>query len=190
MHSIIQSNARRKVDQVCTFIGKNDRVLDFGCGDLSFAKQLHVSMPTLHINAVDVVDFGIRDTHISFTQYDGYKLPFKTGSFDTVIIYHVLHHTTSPEALFRECLRVSKNTVLLVEPVYRFRLEILGMSCMDWIFNVWKYRSISMAFSFRSKNQWQDSIKKAGWRLTKIVDVEMLPWWLPTGRSYLFVCKL
>lgn len=164
-------------------------MLDFGCGDLSLSKELRVLMPGLDIHGVDVVDFGIRDKHISFQQYDGKTLPYKAGSFDTVVVYHVLHHTNNPIGLLTECLRVSRNTVLLVEPVYRSRFEILGMACMDWLFNVWKDRSITMMFAFRSQRQWEDAIRGAGWNLMHIIDVEILPSWLPTGRSKLFVCS-
>ena len=189
MHTIIKSNAIRKVIQLRNFIGKNDRVLDFGCGDLSLSKELHVRMPGLHIRGVDIVDFGIRDTHIAFQQYDGKTLPYRAGAFDTVIVYHVLHHTNNPANLLLECLRVSRKTVLLVEPVYRWQFEIFGMTCMDWLFNVWKEKSIAMTFAFRSRKQWEYTIRNAGWNIDQAIDVEILPKWFPSGRSYLLYAQ-
>lgn len=189
MYNLVKKNAERKAGILLPFIKKNDRVLDFGCGDLSLAKELYLGLPGLDIYGVDVVDFGIRDKQIGFQTYDGKILPFKTGSFDTVIVYHVLHHTDNPAGLLSECMRVSKGSVLLVEPVYRVRFEILGMSVMDWLFNIWKERSIHMTFAFQSKKYWEDRIREAGWHIAQCKDVEIFPSWVWTGRSYLFVCK-
>jgi hypothetical protein len=51
-----------------------------------------------------------------------YDLPFKDAAFDTVMCLEVLEHLTSPEAAFRELLRVSRRGVVLSvpwEPVWR-----------------------------------------------------------------------
>jgi len=182
-------NARKKADQLMPFIKHNMRVLDFGCGDLSLSKELVRRDKTLSITGVDVVDFNVKDIKIHFQKYDGKKIPYTHNAFDVVISYHVLHHTDKPIGFLNECLRVCRGKLLLVEPVYRHPVEIFGMTFMDWIFNVWKDRSIAMTYAFQSKTRWMQAIEARGWKIEKIIDVELLPAWFPTGRSYLFVCK-
>lgn len=164
------------------------RVLDFGCGDMIFSEELQRANPSLRITGVDVVDFGNRPKGIRFLLYDGKKLPFRKETFDVVIAYHVFHHTTRPFDLFRECVRVSKKMILFVEPTFRGWWDIPGMRLLDWVFNVWKDRSVSLPYAFSSERQWKEEITKAGFVLTSISDVELLPRWFPTGRSLLFVC--
>ncbi|MEK7577094.1 MAG: class I SAM-dependent methyltransferase [Patescibacteria group bacterium] len=182
-------NAQRKVQILKKYLHEGMSVLDFGCGDLVFAQELFKAMPSLHITGVDVVDFGSRPKGIRFKKYDGKSLPFKKASFDIVISYHVFHHTPTPFALLFECMRVAKKQVLFVEPVYRGLWDIPGMRIMDWFFNAWKDHAISMPYAFASKSDWMNEIKKARFLCTDQIDVELLPKFLPTGRSLLFVCK-
>lgn len=181
-------NAKKKVEQLAPFLSGVTSILDFGCGDMLFARMLRERFPRMRISGIDIVDFGSRPAGISFLPYDGKKLPCKNASFDAVVSWHVLHHTKDPFYFLDECLRVSKKTLFLVEPVYRHPWELPGMKIMDFIFNVWKDKSISMPFAFASKEQWLHHIKDAGWTCEIIVDVELLPRWSPTGRSLLFVC--
>lgn len=184
-----QVNARRKVERIAPYIKGDMSVLDFGCGDLLFARELKQNLPDVSVTGVDVVDFGHRYKGVKYHQYDGVTLPFTNKSFDAVISWHVLHHTDEPFNLLKECMRVAKSKVFIVEPTYRGKWDIPGMRFMDWVFNVWKDRSISMPYRFASKKEWMREIRLLGWECEEIVDVELLPAWLPTGRSLLFVCK-
>lgn len=188
IHFLKESNANIKAGYVLPYINKRQSILDFGCGDVSLSKALLHRDSTLSLVGLDVVDFGVKDKKIHVQKYDGKKIPYKDKQFDVVISYHVLHHTADPFGLLSECLRVCHTTLLLVEPVYRFRGEIFGMSFMDWIFNIWKDRTIAMTYAYKTKKQWIHAIEGQGWKAVKIVDVELMPKWFPTGRSYLFVC--
>ncbi len=183
----IHNNARRKARILLPYTKNNAAVLDFGCGDLALARELKKVRPNLRITGVDIVDFGIRPKGILFSQYDGEKLPFQNNSFDVVIAWHVFHHIVNPLAAFCECMRVAKQRVIFVEPVWRHQLEVPGMMFMDWLFNVWKSRDISMAFTFHSRAWWEEQIIKHNGRLRTVQDVEILPPIFPTGRSLLFV---
>jgi len=186
---IKHANARRKAEFLLPHLSGCASVLDFGCGDLQLSKELHVALPSVRITGVDVVDFGNRPKGISFRKYDGNTLPFSSASFDAVVAYHVFHHAPHPFALLAECFRVSKHTVLFVEPIYRGWWDIPGMRAMDYVFNIWKSRSIAMPYAFASKNRWELEIVKAGWDCAMVKDVEILPYWLPSGRSLLFDCR-
>lgn len=180
-------NAGRKVDRIVPFIAQSTQVLDFGCGDMLFAKALKQTIPAITITGIDVVDFGVHMPGIPFKKYNGTHIPFKNKSFDIVIAWHVFHHTDNPSDIFAECMRVARKRLIFVEPVYRSAVELPGMAFMDWVFNVWKTKSISMTYSFHSRRWWEEQIAKENGILKRVIDVEILPTWLPTGRSLLFV---
>jgi hypothetical protein len=52
----------------------------------------------------------------NFIVSDALKLPFPDNSFDTVICSHLIEHIEKPFLLFKECVRVSKNQVVISCP--------------------------------------------------------------------------
>lgn len=180
-------NTNRKVALLSQYFSTKTThsLLDFGCGDLSLARSLSEAFPKLSITGIDVVDFKAAYPSVRFVQYSGQKIPFPNKSFDTVLSYHVLHHTDDPEKYFKECARVAKKRILLVEPIVRHPFELPFMKLTDWFFNVWKSRSIDMPFYFLSEKQWNEIFNKYGLQVKNKKDVEILPKFSPTGRSYL-----
>lgn len=184
---ICAANAKRKVGFLIPHLKGFSTLLDFGCGDLRMSKELASRRLMLKITGVDVVDFGVRDPRLTFRTYNGKMLPFPSQSFDAVIAWHVFHHTQNPAVTFKECMRVAKKRVIFVEPVWRHRWEKPGMMIMDWLFNVWKNRDVSLAFAFYSQEWWKEQITMNAGKLMVLEDVEILPRFFPTGRSLLFV---
>jgi len=187
--SLQDYNSSKKIELILKYLStKKETVLDFGCGDLSFAKALKKVRPMLSITGVDVVDFHNRDKSIKFVYYDGKKLPFRNDSFDTVIAFHVLHHTTDAKKYFKELVRVAKKRILLVESVARNSIDFPGMKFMDWLFNVWKSEKVPMTYQFFSKKEWYNLFKENNFFVRKEIDAEIMPIpkFFPTGRSTLF----
>lgn len=103
------------------------RLLDVGCGD----------KPYLEIFAPYVSEYLGVEHEASFRQtasatrtggpdvfYDGKRLPFADGEFDTVLSVQTLEHTPKPQALLREMARVlHPNGVLLLSAPFSFRLH-------------------------------------------------------------------
>lgn len=182
-------NTNYKFSVLAPFFSRAEKVLDFGCGDLSLTRTLFKGNPTLNITGVDVIDFGRRPKGIKFYKYDGWRLPFEDKTFDTVLAYHVLHHCDSPLQSFKECFRVARKRLIIVEPTYRLGVEIPIMRFMDWLYNAWKSKSISMQYQFLSKRDWSDIFKQYRLRLQREIVVDRHPSWLPIGKAYLFVLK-
>lgn len=188
--SLIQKkNTQRKLKLILPYFSslkEKEKVLDFGGGDLSLAAALKKVRPNLKITAVDVVDFGRRPQGIAFLKYSGKKIPFSDNSFNTVLCFHTLHHCQDLRISFAECCRVSKKRIILIEPLARFKLEIPLMKLVDFLFNVWKSKSINFPLQFLSEEGWYQLFKKHHLKVVNRKDVELLPKIFPTGRSYLF----
>lgn len=185
--NIIKKSIDWKTKVLLPYFEKFEKVLDFGCGDLSLSKSLKAIFPSLQITGIDVADFKNKQKYIKLIKYDGKKLPFKDNSFDTVIAFYVFHHCDDAIASFEECLRVGKR-VIVVESVYRYSLEVPFMKFADWIYNRFKSESVSLSYQFLSYKDW---IKVFAENKLKVISSRKIkqmffPSILPIGISYVF----
>jgi SAM-dependent methyltransferase len=96
--------------------GPDAVVLDFGCGN--GANTVLFAPDVARIVGVDVapeqVEIAIayakehRLENVEYLVYDGHRLPFEDGSFDNVVTFEVLEHTTDHRAALAELIRVMK----------------------------------------------------------------------------------
>ena len=92
------------------------RVLDIATGQGGFIKRMEgIFGDFKEIIGIDKKIDNIRkaesefdDSRIKFMQMDAGKLDFDSGSFDTVMMSHSLHHMDKPGTVLEEMLRVLK----------------------------------------------------------------------------------
>lgn len=189
-----ESNIDRKVKILKEYLRGRRTLLDFGCGDLSLATKLVMENRMLRITGIDIVHRFSKESlpnNVRYVKYDGTKLPFKNRSFDIVLCFYVLHHCDNPEVALRECARVAKKSVIIVESVPRSNIEVLVMGFVDWIFNAWKVFQVPITFKFYSRRKWEELFRKYRLRLVSAKKIMVLPQpsFLPLGKSYLFLCE-
>lgn len=183
----IKKSVDWKTNILFPYLRKSEKVLDFGCGDLSLSKSLKSISPSLQITGVDVADFKNKPKNVRFVAYDGKKLPFKNDSFDTAISFYVFHHCEDAIASLEECLRVSKR-VIIVESIYRHPLEVPFMRFVDWIYNRFKSQSVPLSYQFLSYEDWRRAFAKNKLKIvsSKKIKQIFLPSIFPIGISYVF----
>lgn len=103
------------------------RLLDVGCGDKPyediFRPYVSEYLGIEYEGTFGQTDASSRVRKPDFT-YDGKRLPFDDGTFDTVLNVQVLEHTPDPGALVAEMARVLKpEGVLLLSAPFQFRLH-------------------------------------------------------------------
>lgn len=178
---------RGKTALLAPFLTSTWSLLDFGCGDLSLSRALKDRYPAMSVTGIDVVDSKIRYPDIDFTTYDGTTLPYGDSSFDTAVSYHVLHHTENPKKALAELARVTKKTVLVVEPVYRHQTDLFFMKLLDRIFNGWRSVTIPMPFTFQTERTWRTWAHHLGLSVVAVKSAGVFPDWMPIGVTKLFV---
>lgn len=183
---LIKKNIDWKTELLSPYLHDSKTVLDFGCGDLSLSESLYKKNKSLKITGVDVVDFSRKINGITFISYDGVKLPFKNNSFDTVFAFYVFHHCEDVQKSFQECFRVAKKNVVFIEPVMRYPFEKQLMGAADYLFNVWKDKSIPFTNQFITLDAWEKIITKSGKASIRPVK-SFFP--VPIGKAYVFEAK-
>ena len=88
--------------------------------------------------------------------YDGANIPFKSKHFDKVLLLSVLHHTSNPENIIRESLRVSKN-IIIVEDIYTNNFDKQFTFFMD---SLWNLEFKDHPRSNKTDTGWRELFKK------------------------------
>ncbi|MEK7609652.1 MAG: methionine biosynthesis protein MetW [Patescibacteria group bacterium] len=106
------------------------KVLDLGCGDgllLSMLKDKGIIGEGLDISEEGVSKARARGINASVFDFSN-KLPFSDDTFDVVVMLDLLEHLYDPETLFKEAVRVSKQSLIVGIPNFSSlpsRLQVL-----------------------------------------------------------------
>jgi len=86
------------------------RVLDIGCG-IGYLSRLFLDYVGVDEERVALL-LGRRLSRAAFVQASAYALPFRDGSFDTVILYDIIEHLDDVPFALREAKRVADRVVI------------------------------------------------------------------------------
>ncbi|MBI2578449.1 MAG: class I SAM-dependent methyltransferase [Candidatus Aenigmarchaeota archaeon] len=136
----------------------NGRVLDVGSGRCLIAKELQENY-NVRMTCIDVDD--LNETSLPLIVYDGKKIPFGGGRFDTVLLVYVLHHCEDPVAVLKECRRVCKNggKIIIFEDFGFIWLTYF----MDIVAN--RLHNVATPLNFRSRKEWEKTFRRLGFSL-------------------------
>jgi methionine biosynthesis protein MetW len=99
-------------------ISQGKKVLDLGCGTGNIASQLRTAIKA-DVIGVDA-SFAMlkvakdKSLEVICADIDNQQLPFRDGSFDTIIVAYVIHQIKNLEFLLSECYRVLRDGVLVL----------------------------------------------------------------------------
>lgn len=111
--------AQIKLERLKDLYPSNASVLEIGSGNGALNKLLQENK--LRVNAIDIENKSIFP-EIKPRLYDGSILPFENRSFQVAQMITMLHHTSHPETIIKEAMRVS-DTIIIMEDVYSNPLQ-------------------------------------------------------------------
>jgi SAM-dependent methyltransferase len=93
---------------------------------------------------------------VPYLIYDGTRLPFENGTFDTTLISLALHHCADPEAVLDEAVRVTSSRLIILESVYRNRWECFCLEHLDGWLNRYRHGGeMHLPLAFKNDEEWQ-----------------------------------
>lgn len=131
------ANFRAWMAENLSSLGETDEVLEIGCGDASFTKDL--ARFSRHVSAVDLSPQQIaqnqeRYPEIQFRAHDlSEPLPFEENRFRAIWCSEVLEHLFDPAFALREMHRVLRpGGFILVTVPYHGRLKNVMIALFKW----------------------------------------------------------
>jgi len=172
LQAFLRWYARGEAAAVAPF-AVGSRILDLGAGEGYVAPAL-AALRGSWVCSCDVGPF--RRAPGAYVVYDGARLPFCDGAFDSTLILLALHHCDEPEAVLDEGLRVTRRRLVVVESVFRSRLERFWLESLDWRLNARRHRgAMNAPRGFRTPDEWLALFASRGLR---VMETRQLgPWW-------------
>jgi ubiquinone/menaquinone biosynthesis C-methylase UbiE len=162
LQTFLRRYARGEARALVPYVGGRS-LLDLGAGEGWVAEALRELKP-VRMCSVDVGPFQLaREPYVI---YDGARLPFRDGTFDTTLISLALHHCEAPEAVLDEAVRVTRSRLLVVESVYRNSYERFCLDVLDGRLNGCRHDgTMNVPFAFRRPEEWRALFESRGLRL-------------------------
>jgi SAM-dependent methyltransferase len=146
------------------------RVLDLGAGEGWVAGALR----EVWTCATDLGPF--RRARVPYVVSDGARLPFADAAFDTTLLLLMLHHCHGPEAVLDEAIRVTRNRLVVIESVFRNRVDRFWLDLLDGRLNRLRHGGRMPApRAFRTPDGWRALFAARGLRVT--ATRWLGPWW-------------
>ncbi|HEY7677697.1 MAG TPA: class I SAM-dependent methyltransferase [Candidatus Methylomirabilis sp.] len=172
LRAFLRRYAEMEADAVAPFVAGR-LLLDLGAGEGYVARALR-ERGAPWIASVDVGPF--RRAAVPYVMYDGARLPFADGTFDTTLILLTLHHCAAPDAVLHEAARVTRRRLIIMESTYRNRRERLWLGLLDGRLNGFRHGGrMNVPFAVRGPEEWRALFEARG--LTPIATRWLGPWW-------------
>ena len=172
LQSFLRRYARAEALAVAPFV-VGRRVLDLGAGEGYVAAALR-TRSRAWVCSCDVGAFGRAPG--PYVAYDGRRLPFPDGAFDTTLMLLTLHHCHDPEAVLDEALRVTARRLVVTESVYRNRRQRFWLDLLDARLNGHRHGgAMNPPRAFRALGGWRALFASRG--LRPLATRALGSWW-------------
>jgi SAM-dependent methyltransferase len=162
VQAFLRRYARRQVADVLPHV-LGRRVLDLGAGEAYVTAGLLADRGGWAC-AVDVGPFA--RARVPYAVYDGARLPFADGTFDTTLLLLVLHHCDRPEAVLDEAVRVTHRRLIVTESVARTPRDRVWLDLLDGRLNRLRHGGrMNAPLAFRDPAAWAALFASRGLRL-------------------------
>ena len=147
-----------------------EKILDLGAGNGLLALEIKNNLKK-DVILVDVVDYNYTDLPMLLYQQDN-KIPLADDEADTTLLYAVLHHTSNPEHVLVEAMRVTKKRLVIMEGYCENDNVRVTNSFFDWFYNrVVGDEDINVPLNFLPVKGWEQILNKYGFEVVETKDL-------------------
>lgn len=158
------------------------QLLDFGC-NTGRAMEMVRDWTGCTIRGIDQNDVAVEIARNQFPEmrfdtYSGSDLPYRDGSFDAVMVNHVLGHVPDPQQTLSEIFRVlaPKGRVGIVTPNKYYKLGMVPLNILN------DYRPDPTVLRYYSIKELRRELQSAGFSVQSLATMgEIVPWLRLTG---------
>ncbi len=190
---IYRRRLRVLTELILPHLRRGDAVLDVGCGAGTLAASLATRALEREIRVEGLERFPRGGEPVPVASYSGGEFPFADRSFDVVIVADVLHHEADPNALLRECIRVSRRLVIIKDHQLSGPFAKARVSLIDWAANA-PY-GVKCLYRYNSPREWEAILRNL--RLTPVAllrSIDLYPsvfnFFFGRRLQYLAVCEI
>lgn len=132
--------------------------LDVGCGSGEVAEGVCQLRSNVTFQGIDVL---VRpQTRIPVREFNGFKIPFGDRHFDFIMLVDVLHHADDAHLLLAECVRVSRQFILIKDHYCNSFWDDWRLRLMDWVGN--RSYGVALPYNYLSTSQWKTLYETRG----------------------------
>lgn len=154
----LQERAETIFQKIAPYLSGN-KILDFGAGNGLLGESINVNTQK-DVTLVDVIDHNFSSLPMHIISQQG-VVPFPDKSFNTTIVYLVLHHSDDPINTLKEIIRVTKNRVIIMEGYIDTASIKESNIFFDWFCNrVLLQADINVPLNFYTTNEWKEIFKE------------------------------
>jgi SAM-dependent methyltransferase len=158
---VASRRVRVLVETIAPLIPERARLLDVGCGDAEITRRLMDQRPDIDARGIDVL---VRpDTALPVEAFDGQRIPYEDGAFDTLLLVDVLHHAEDPQALLGEATRVARSHLVIKDHRLDGLLAGPTLRFMDRVGNA-RYH-VDLPHNYWSEARWRQAFEMLGLRV-------------------------
>jgi len=147
--------AEVKRRRLMPFYPSPENILEVGCGNGALTVLLRKEGHA--VTALDIADRSIFPEVVP-TLYDGGRFPYADKAFGTCQLITMLHHTSDPEHLIREAMRVA-DSIIIMEDIYegefQKRITFLADSLVNGEFHGHPHTN-------RTDSAWRETFDRLG----------------------------
>ena len=158
------NSVSKDTSQMEPFLKQKDKIIDLGAGHCLYTKLLKDK--GYDVQPVDIENSSYYP-EIEVYIYDGEHLPFKDNEFDVCLLRSVLHHTTNPEVVLKEAVRVSKKLIIYENVITNNIFQRYSTYLMDCIMNK---ELIGGPHANKTDKEWRLLFEKSELDLVNIID--------------------
>jgi len=152
LQTLLRRYAETQAVAVAPFV-VGQRVLDLGAGE-GYVGAALARCAGVRVCSADVGPFGRAGG--AYAVYDGERLPFGDGAFDTTLILLTLHHCADAARVLHEAARVTRARLVIVESVWRNALDLFWLRLLDGPVNRLRHDgAMARATQFRRPEEWE-----------------------------------
>ncbi len=159
----IRSKQEEWLEKIKPFLLQNNVNVGSGFGFFSRAAQ----QGGFAMTSLEVVAHPKAVNKDDLVLYDGNRMPFADGEFDTATAMYVLHHTTNPLVTLGEMKRVARRRVILVEELYSGFFSKICLVVVDVFLNyvLFGQHSDIHLGSYFSRKKFSEAVQAGGWKI-------------------------